>query len=238
MSFENRTVAIIGGGSGFGFRVATRIIAAGGHVVLGGRSEARLLDAVARLGPRARAQTVDIEQKASIAAFFEVIERVDHLFVPAATYKVGPIDTLSDADAESPFRTKFWGQYHAIKAALPRFAPDGSIVLMAGAAGARPIKGAAAYAAANSAIEGLGRALALELAPIRVNTVSPGTIDGDLWRSRPDSVREPAFALYSQLAALGRPGTEDEVADTVLFLMQNSYMTGSTLYPDGGYALR
>src|SRR5690606_17801379 len=103
---------------------------------------------------------------------------------------------------------------------------------------ARPLKGAAAYAACNSAIESLGRALALELAPVRVNTVSPGTIDGHLWRSRPDAVREPAFAHYASITALGRPGTEDEVADTVVFLMQNSFMTGTTLYPDGGYTLR
>lgn len=238
MAFQDRTVAIIGGGSGFGLRVAHGVIAGGGSVVIGGRSETRLAEAAAQLGPSARAKTVDLEDRASIAAFFEAVGSLDHLFVPAATYKVGPITALSDEDAESPFRSKFWGQYHAVKAAIPRISQDGSIVLMAGAAGARPLKGAAAYAACNSAIESLGRALSLELAPVRINTVSPGTIDGHLWRSRPTEVYEAAFAHYSTLTALGRPGTEDEVAETVLFLMQSSYITGSTLYPDGGYALR
>ena len=238
MAFEEKTVVIIGGGSGIGLRVAERIVAAGGKVVLGGRTPARLAGAVERLGSAARAYAVDLEDRPSIVAFFEAVGSLDHLFVPAATYKVGSIAALSDEDAESPFRTKFWGQYHAVKAATPRMATDGSIVLMAGAAGARPLKGAAAYAACNSATEGLGRALALELAPIRVNTVSPGTIDGHLWRSRPSEVYEAAFAHYSTLTALGRPGTEEEVAETVLFLMQNSFTTGSTLYPDGGYALR
>ena len=238
MAFQDKTVAIIGGGSGIGLRVAHGVIAGGGSVVIGGRSEARLADAVAELGSSARAKIVDLEDRPSIAAFFGAVGSLDHLFVPAATYKVGSIAALSDEDAESPFRTKFWGQYHAVKAAIPRLSADGSVVLMAGAAGARPLKGAAAYAACNSAIEGLGRALALELAPVRVNTVSPGTIDGHLWRSRPVDVYQSAFAHYSTLTALGRPGTEDEVAETVLFLMQNGYTTGSTLYPDGGYALR
>jgi NAD(P)-dependent dehydrogenase (short-subunit alcohol dehydrogenase family) len=238
MAFQDQTVAIIGGGSGFGLRVAERIVAEGGKVVLGGRTLSTLEQAAAGLGPAARVHTVDLEDRASIAAFFATFETVDHLFVPAATYTLGLIDAISDEDAESPFRTKFWGQYHAIKAALPRFSPQGSIVLMAGAAGARPMKGGAAYAACNSAIEGLGRSLALELAPIRVNTVSPGTTDGDLWRRRPPEVREPAFAQYSQIVPLGRPGTEAEVADAVIFLMGNTVMTGSTLYPDGGYTLR
>ena len=238
MTFAGKTVAIIGGGSGIGLRVAQLVVAEGGSVVLGGRSEERLKTAAEALGKAARWWAVDLEDRASIRAFFSAAGDLDHLFVPAATYKVGALGDLSDEDAESPFRSKFWGQYHAIRAALPKLAQDGSVVLMAGAAGARPLKGAAAYAACNSAIESLGRALALELAPIRVNTVSPGTIDGHLWRSRPDSVREPAFAHYATLAALGRPGTEGEVADTVIFLMRNRFMTGTTLYPDGGYTLR
>ncbi|BCP52606.1 putative short chain dehydrogenase/reductase [Kaistia sp. 32K] len=237
-TFEGRTVAIIGGGSGIGFRVAELAAAAGAEVVLGGRSAERLQKAVETIGPKARGASADLEDRASIRAFFEPLATLDHLFVPAATYTVGSLADLSDEDAESPFRTKFWGQYHAIKAAAPKLASDGSIVLMAGAAGARPLKGAAAYAACNSAIEGLGRALALELAPVRVNTVSPGTIDGHLWRSRPEAIRETAFAHYSRIAAAGRPGTEDEIADAVLFLMRNSFMTGTTLYADGGYTLR
>ena len=68
--------------------------------------------------------------------------------------------------------------------------------------------------------------------------VSPGTVDSDLWRRRPAAQREAAFAGYAGLAALGRVGAVDEVADAALFLMGNGFMTGSTLYADGGYALR
>lgn len=237
MSLETKTVVIIGGGSGIGLATALRALAQGARVVIGGRGPDRLEAALVRLGRRASAQPVDTGDVGSLRAFFETVGRFDHLFVPAADYVVGPIDQLDDAAAESPFRSKFWGQYRAAREAMPYIDETGSITLMAGAAGARPIKGAAAYAACNSAIEGLGRALAIELSPVRVNTVSPGTIDGDLWRGRPDAVREAAFASYARLALVGRPGIEEEVADTVLFLMANRFMTGSTLYPDGGYVL-
>lgn len=234
----DQTVVVIGGGSGIGLTVARQAVGRGARVVLGGRDESKLRAAIDELGPAAVGHRVDTGDRASIAAFFEAVGVVDHLFTPAASYVVGPIDQLDPDAAESPFRSKFWGQYWSVHHALPHFPGAGSITLMAGAAGARPLRGAAAYAACNSAIEGLGRALAVDLAPIRVNTISPGTIDGNLWRSRPEEVRESAFAQYGALALAGRPGTEDEVADTVLFLMTNGFMTGSVLYPDGGYTLR
>ncbi|MDE1147979.1 MAG: SDR family oxidoreductase [Azospirillaceae bacterium] len=238
MSLENKTIVLIGGGSGIGLAVGRKAAAEGAKVVIGGRNPDRLVKAVAELGGGARAFTVDTGDRAAIEDFFGHVGALDHLFVSAATYTVVPVTDPDDDAAESPFRSKFWGQYRAVRAALPRLSAEGSITLMAGAAGARPLKGGSAYAACNAAIEGLGRALAIELAPIRVNTVSPGTIDGHLWGSRPAEVREAAFAQYRDLSLLKRPGTEDEVADTVLFLMKNGYTTGSILYPDGGYALR
>jgi NAD(P)-dependent dehydrogenase (short-subunit alcohol dehydrogenase family) len=122
-------------------------------------------------------------------------------------------------------------------AALPRLLPDAAIVLMSGAASIRPI-GAPAYAACNSALEGLARGLALELHPMRVNCLSPGTTDSDLWRSRPDTVREPAYAHWSKLTIVQRPATVQEQTHAALFLLDNANMTGSTLFCDGGYTLR
>jgi NAD(P)-dependent dehydrogenase (short-subunit alcohol dehydrogenase family) len=237
VTFEGKTAVIIGGGSGIGLCTARKFVEAGGTVILGGRSAARLEVALNWLGAPARAMTVDTTDRRSLARFFQRVPALDHLFVTAASYSMGPIDQIDDATAESPFRSKFWGQYYAVREALPRLSKDGSVTLMSGAAGARPPKGAAAYAACNSAIEALGRALAVELAPVRVNSVSPGTIDGALWQSRPAEVRAAAFELYSQLSLVRRPGSEEEVADAVVFLMGNRFMTGSTLYVDGGYVL-
>ena len=236
--FQEQTIVVIGGGSGIGFAVARGAIGAGAQVVIGGRDETRLTQAIERLGPSATAWQVNTTDRTSIEAFFQRIGPFDHLFLSAASYTIGTIEQADEVIAESPFRSKFWGQYWSVHHALPHIEPSGSITLMAGAAGARPLKGAAAYAACNSAIEGLGRALAVDLAPVRVNTVSPGTIDGNLWRQRPEAVREAAFEGYAALSLARRPGREAEVADAVLFLMRNGFMTGSVLYPDGGYALR
>lgn len=235
---EGRTVVLIGGGSGIGLRVAHQAVDAGARVVLGGRTPDRLAAAARELGESARWRAVDVTDDASLAAFFAEIDRVDHLFTSAASYRVGPLRELSAQDAESPFVSKFWGQYHAVRHAAPKLAPDGSVVLMSGAAGARPPGPAPAYAACNAALEGLGRGLALELAPVRVNVVSPGTVDGNLWAGRPEADREAAFTQYRRDTVLHRLGTEDEVAHAVLFLFTNGYTTGSTLFPDGGYTLR
>ncbi|WKU43484.1 SDR family oxidoreductase [Streptomyces sp. VNUA116] len=234
----DRDVVIIGGGSGIGLEVARRAVAAGARVVIGGRSEEKLAAAADSLGERASWGAVDTTDKASLAAFFDGIDRIDHLFTPAASYQVGPMRELTDSEAESPFVSKFWGQYHAVRHAAPKLTADASVVLMSGAASVRPPAAAPAYVACNAAIEGLGRGLAVELAPVRVNVVSPGTVDGNLWAQRPAEVREASFAQYGQDALLRRPGTESEVAEAVLFLFTNTFMTGSTLYPDGGYALR
>ncbi len=235
---RGRVVVLIGGAGGIGLRVAHRAVAAGARVVLGGRTPDKLAAAAAALGDAADWHPVEVTDPGSVAAFFGPLDRVDHVFTTAADYRVGPMRELSDEDAASPFTSKFWGQYHVVKHAAPLLSRDGSVVLMSGAAGARPPAPAPAYAACNAAIEGLARGLAVELAPVRVNVVSPGTVDGNLWAGRPAQDREAAFAQYTRDTLLHRLGTEDEIAHAVLFLFTNRYMTGSTLYPDGGYTLR
>ncbi|MFD4197507.1 SDR family oxidoreductase [Amycolatopsis thermoflava] len=236
MSLTDRVVVIIGGGSGIGFEVARRAADAGAQVFLGGRTAATLEAAAAKIG--AQWHVVDNTDSDSLAEFFGAVPRVDHLFTPGASYRTGPMRELSDEDAASPFVTKFWGQYHAVKHAAPKLSRDGSVVLMSGAASVRPPGPAPAYVACNAAIEGLGRGLAVELAPVRVNVVAPGTIDGNLWSQRPADVREASFAQYRSDTVLHRVGTESEVADAVLYLFSATFTTGSTLYPDGGYAFR
>ena len=235
---NGQTVVIIGGTSGIGRQVARDVVAGGGSVVLGGRNAERLATTITELGDKATGFVVDTADKASIATFFERIDRLDHLFVPGSSYGRGRLTEISDELAESPFRTKFWGQYYSVKNAVDKFAPTGSIVLMGGAYSSRPPVDGAAYAACNGAIESLGRALALELAPIRVNVVAPGLVDSDLWSKVPADVRDHNFATYNGQALLGRAGTVTEIAQSVMYLMTNMYTTGSVLSPDGGYTMR
>ena len=233
----HRTYAIIGGTSGIGLAVARKLIERGDHVFLGGRSPERLATTLTTLGDRASGRTVEITDKTSLRDFFAEAPILSGLFTPAASYQTGSFTDGDITTSEDLFKAKFWGQYWAVHAALPRLAPNASVVLMAGAASVRPI-GAPAYAACNSALEGLARGLAIELNPIRVNCLSPGTTDSDLWRNRPPGIREPAYEYWSKLCLVQRPATVDEQAHAALFLLDNTNMTGSTLFSDGGYSLR
>ncbi|MBB4864915.1 NAD(P)-dependent dehydrogenase (short-subunit alcohol dehydrogenase family) [Pseudomonas nitritireducens] len=235
---EGKTLVIIGGTSGIGLRAARLALQRGARVVLGARDEARLASVVESLGPRAEGYPVDNTDRRSLGEFFARLERIDGLFTPAASYQVADFNEQDEEKVRSAFERKFWPQYWAVQAALPVLAPDAGIVLVGGAAGARPVPGAASYAACNSAIEGLARALAVDLAPRRVNVIAPGTLDGELWQSRDAHLRESAFAHYAQATLLKRVGTVEDAADAALFLLGNPYMSGATLSPDGGYTLR
>ncbi|MGU3500178.1 SDR family oxidoreductase [Mycobacterium sp. C31M] len=237
-TFADRTVVLVGGGSGIGLATARLVTAGGGTVVLGGRNEQRLTAAAESLGPAARWHRVDTGDQESIDRFFDTVDIVHGLFTTAADYRTGPMRDLSVAEAATAFDSKFWGQYRVTRAALPKLGADAAIVLMSGAAGARPAGIAPAYAAANAAIEGLARGLALELAPVTVTAIAPGTVDGHLWATRTAEVRDAAFDGYRAASTIGRLATEDEIAHTVGYLLTSRITTGSTLYPDGGYTFR
>ncbi|CDN94178.1 SDR family oxidoreductase [Agrobacterium tumefaciens] len=234
---KNQTYAIIGGTSGIGLALARKLVERGDHVLLGGRSQERLSKTLAELSDRASGRTVEITDRASLAQFFAETPSLSGLFTPAASYSTGTFAEGDPETSEDLFRAKFWGQYWAIHAALPRLTSDASVLLMSGAASVRPI-GAPAYAACNSALEGLARGLAIELNPIRVNCLSPGTTDSELWRKRPPEIREPAYEYWGKLCLVQRPATVEEQAHAALFLLDNTNMTGNTLFSDGGYSLR
>jgi NAD(P)-dependent dehydrogenase (short-subunit alcohol dehydrogenase family) len=234
--FTERTVVLIGGGSGIGLATARLVVAGGGTVVLGGRSPERLAAAATELGPSATWHQVDTAAQDSIDGFFAQLDVVHGIVTTAADYVTGAMADLTVEQAATAFDSKFWGQYRVVKTALPKLAGDAAVVLISGAAGARPAVAAPAYSAANAAIEGLARGLALELAPITVNAVAPGTVDGALWARRDANIRDAAFDFYRDASVIGRLATESEIADTIGYLLKSRVTTGSTLFPDGGYA--
>jgi len=235
---KDRHVVVIGGSGGIGFATARLAARHGARVTIGGRSRQRLDEAVEAIGPGTAAHVVDTSDASAVAAFFDRVGPLDHLVTTAATYVLGSLRDLSIAEARTPFESKFWGQYRAVRAALPKLAADGSIVLVSGADGARPTAATPAYTACNAAIEGLARGLAVELSPIRVNAISPGAVDGSLWSRKPEDVRREGFDRYRRGSLLGRLGTEEQMAQAVLFLFGHQFMTGSVVSVDGGFSLR
>ncbi|PHB90120.1 short-chain dehydrogenase [Bacillus wiedmannii] len=231
-TLKDNRIVIIGGSSGIGLATAKQAIEQGAHVIIAGRSKEKLMIAQEIISNnRLQTYVLDNQDKDQLEDFFKKLGNFDHLFTPGASYTLGPI-TATDDIAESSFIGKFWPQYYAVKYAIPFLSDSGSIVLMSGAFSQRPLKGAPAYGACNGAIESLGKALAVEIAPIRVNVVSPGTIRRE---NEQNENRLTAYEAYKSLSLLKRPGHNDEIAHTVLYLMQNSFTTGNVLFPDGGY---
>ncbi|HDX9653423.1 short-chain dehydrogenase [Bacillus wiedmannii] len=231
-TLKDNRIVIIGGSSGIGLATAKQAIEQGAHVIIAGRSKEKLMIAQEIISNnRLQTYVLDNQDKNQLEDFFKKLGNFDHLFTPGASYTLGPI-TATDDIAESSFIGKFWPQYYAVKYAIPFLSDSGSIVLMSGAFSQRPLKGAPAYGACNGAIESLGKALAVEIAPIRVNVVSPGTIRRE---NEQNENRLAAYEAYKSLSLLKRPGHNDEIAHTVLYLMQNSFTTGNVLFPDGGY---
>ncbi|MOA31229.1 3-oxoacyl-[acyl-carrier-protein] reductase FabG [compost metagenome] len=154
------------------------------------------------------------------------------MVISAADTPMGSITTLNDDDARQAMESKFWGAYTAAKY-IPVSA-EGSITFVAGYLSVRPGRASALQSAINAALEALGRALALELAPVRVNTVSPGLLDTRLWDALPSEKRSEMFHAVANKLPVGRVGLPDDAAKAICFLIDNGYTTGSTLYVDGG----
>ena len=175
-------VVVIGGGSGMGLEVARKLLATGADVVIAGRSGERLGAARKALGgDRVEIATVDIGERSQVAALFARAGRLNHLVVTAADLPYGPAVELTEADLMRAVRSKLLGPLFAAQESAARLESGGSITFTSGIAARRPMRGGSAAAAINSGLEGLVRALAVELAPIRVNAVSPGWTETPIW---------------------------------------------------------
>jgi NAD(P)-dependent dehydrogenase (short-subunit alcohol dehydrogenase family) len=235
MILKDKRVVIIGGSSGLGLATAKLAAAEGASVLIASRSPEKLERARHEIGHGAEALPLDVTQEAEVKAFFDRTGPIDHLATPGNQGARGPFLELQVQAARTGFDSKFWGQYMAARYGAPHIRPGGSIVLMSGTFSQKPGPGSAAQSAINSAVEGLGRALALELAPnIRVNVISPGTIDTPLYGGMPAEQRVVFFQTVANASPLKRVGQAEDVAHAVVFLMTNPHATGVILYLNAG----
>jgi len=233
------TVVVIGGSSGMGLAVARRCLADGASVVIAGRSSERLDAARSELGhDRVDVHPVDIGDRDEVAALFEQVGQLRHLVVTAADLPYGRVLTLTEADVMRGVRTKLLGPIFAIQHAAPRMTAGGSVTLTSGIAAYRPIPGGSVAASVNGAIESMVRALALELAPIRINAVSPGWVDTPVWDGiATGEAKQARFAEMGARLPAGRIGAPADIANAVAFLMQDDFVTGTVLHSEGGQLL-
>jgi NAD(P)-dependent dehydrogenase (short-subunit alcohol dehydrogenase family) len=235
---KDKRIVIIGGSSGIGFAVAKLAIAEEAQVIIASRSKEKLESAKDRLGGVVEIMTIDMRDENVLRGFFKKVGNFDHLQIPASDVKGGAFLELPTDTAKTSFESKFWGPYMAAKQAVPYMNKDGSITLFSGALGQRPVSGTVISASINCAIEGLSRALAVELSPIRVNCISPGLTQTELFNKWDEKKTKDFFADRCEKLIIKRAAKPEEIAESAIYLMHNTYTTGITLYVDGGYALR
>jgi len=234
-NFQNQHVVITGGSSGIGRALARDLAARGARLTLVGRDRGKLEVAATELNGMAKIACVDVTDEVAVASLFAGIDHLDHLVTAAAGTARGTVVELEVAKARELFESKYWGQYHCAKYAAPKLATTGSMVLFSGWISRKPMPGVSTLAAVDAAIEALGRTLALEIAPKRVNVVTPGMIDTPLWGARLTSEQQREhFSKVGASLPVGRAGTAEDVAHAVRFLLENGFTTGAVIDVDGG----
>lgn len=224
-----------------GLALAEQCLEAGAEVVIAGRHHNRLAAARARLGePSGLSITeTDITEESQVATSFERIGSLDHIVSTAADLNgaYGMLPELEETALHRAFASKVFGPWLLAKHGAPVLPSHGSITIISGIAGYRPAPRGSIVAPANAALEGLIKALALELAPIRVNAVSPGWVDTDIWTHVMGEGKDAAMEAMAAKLPAGRIGQPGDIADALMFAMSNGFTTGTVLHCDGGHRL-
>lgn len=235
---DGKKVIVLGGSSGIGYAVAEYALAEGARVVIGSSNVGRVETAVTALGTNAEGHALDLTDEPAIEAFFNATGSFDHLvFTAGDSLRLGEIAATDLSLARRAFDIRYWGALAAVKYGALHISTGGSIVLTTGVAALRPRSGWAFGASVCGAMEALTRALAVELAPLRVNAVSPGLIATNLWQNMPEEDRQDMFEQAGKHFPVGRVGEACDVAAAYLFLMESAFATGQTYVVDGGAVL-
>jgi len=238
MNLEQQTVVVLGGSSGVGLEVVRRAAAAGARVIAVARDGKRLGAALEGVGGLVSGVALDATDRSALDAFFAQVSTVDHLVLTLSGGEgAGPFDKLDLAALRRGFEAKFWPQLQAAQAGLSALRSGGSITFVTAVSARIARPGIAGLAAINGALEAMIGSLARELAPSRVNAVSPGVIDTEWWSRLPAEAKAEVFAEQTRTLPVGRVGRPEDVGHAVLFLVENGFVTGNIIECDGGLHL-
>ncbi|BEU27558.1 SDR family oxidoreductase [Paraburkholderia sp. 22B1P] len=237
MQLAGKNVLIVGGTSGIGLQAAVQAKLAGANVTIVGR-DAQAAEQVAAANGFAAWKAADVTNADQLEHAIRDIAAVDHLVLLAGSFVAGKVREAEVSYLRRAFDERIWAAVHVIRALGDRLSKDGSITLISGNLADRPnAYGTAVLAAASAAMEAFARGLALELAPIRVNTLSPGPIDTPILHKALGDARDSFVEGLKKTLPLRRLGTAQEAGAGVIFLMTNGFMNGATLNLDGGARL-
>jgi NAD(P)-dependent dehydrogenase (short-subunit alcohol dehydrogenase family) len=238
MDLNGKRVVVLGGSSGIGLATARAAAGQGASVVIASSQQARVDQALATLPAGTEGQALDLADADGVRTLFASLGELDHLvFTAGESLRLGPLEETDLAAAQRFFQLRYWGAVTAAKVAAGRIRAGGSITFTSGVAGARPHAGWAIGASICAAMEGLTRALAVELAPIRVNIVCPGFVRSPLWDGMPEAEREALYAQVEKTLPVGHVGEPEEIAEAYIYAMRQSYGTGQVIVADGGGVL-
>jgi NAD(P)-dependent dehydrogenase (short-subunit alcohol dehydrogenase family) len=235
MTLQDKRIVVLGGTSGIGLAVAQAAARQGADLVVVSSQAAKVEAALAAFPPGVQGHAVDLSVESAVGELFAAVGALDHL-----VYCAGEALTLQPLAADLGqvrrfWEVRYWGALAAAKHAAGRLRPGGSIVFAGGTAGQRPLgAGWGPASSICSAMEGLTRALAVELAPLRVNCVAPGVVRTPLWSGMADGDRTAFYAAEAERLPVGHVGEPSEVAEAYLYLMRQTYVTGQTVWVDGG----
>jgi len=236
--FDNKRVVIVGGSSGIGLAVAEEATSHGAEVVIISSKAGRVQEAIRSIGGKARGHAVDVSDERAVEGFFTNLGPFDHLvFTAGDNLQLHELAHMDLKQARCAFELRYWSALATVKYGSPQIRKGGSIVLTTGVAGQRPQRGWVIAASVCGTIDALTRALAIELAPIRVNAVSPGVVRTNLWQNMSSAEREQLFESVGRRLPVGRVGEAHDIAQAYLFLMKEGFSTGQTVVVDGGTVL-
>ena len=236
MDLKNKTVVIIGGTSGIGLATAVEANERGAIVHAASRSKDKV-EAKALEHPDISFFQQDIHDSLGLEKSFQALGKIDHVVAVAtgANRKNAPFMEQSPEEFKEAFN-KFWGYTNVARLSLPLIRQEGSLTFVSGFPARKCNVGMSSISATGCAVEGLSRALALEVAPIRVNVVAPGIIDTEAF-DRLGEGKSTALENMGKNIPIGRVGRPEEVGLAILHAMENPYMTGATIDIDGGILL-